>query len=253
MFFSGTPLLFQWSLQKCWLISCQRIKPFPILDVQHKSFSLLLLGPQNALFWPQWPMIALRHLRSSPVFSQHGSQRLRATQHCFPCGWHLACYCTHSGHFQALLLCLQWNQTRLLWHPSPPRYLLLWHSQLLLFSFVGSIEMVTVLTVPISYGLILLAILRMRSAEGRRRVFSTCGSHLTRVSIFHGTVLFMYVRPSSNCASDHDMIVSIIYSIVIPMLNPIIYSLRNKDVKEAMKRVFAKKCFINKVYYHSKN
>uniref|UniRef100_A0A452ETG9 G-protein coupled receptors family 1 profile domain-containing protein n=1 Tax=Capra hircus TaxID=9925 RepID=A0A452ETG9_CAPHI len=124
---------------------------------------------------------------------------------------------------------------------------------LLLFSFVGSIEMVTVLTVPISYGLILLAILRMRSAEGRRRVFSTCGSHLTRVSIFHGTVLFMYVRPSSNCASDHDMIVSIIYSIVIPMLNPIIYSLRNKDVKEAMKRVFAKKCFINKVYYHSKN
>ena len=126
-------------------------------------------------------------------------------------------------------------------------------NQLLLFCFVGSIEIVTVLSVLISYGFILLAILRMPSAEGRRKVFSTCGSHLTGVSICHGTVLFMYVRPSSNYVTDHDMIGSIIYSIVIPMLNPIIYSLRNKDVKEAMKRVFAKKWFISKVHFHSKN
>ena len=126
-------------------------------------------------------------------------------------------------------------------------------NQLLLFYLVGSIEIVTVLIVLISYGFILLTVLRMPSAVGRRKVFSTCGSHLTGVSFCHGTVLFMYVRPSSSYATDHDMIVSIIYSIVIPMLNPIIYSLRNKDVKEALKKVFAKKCFINKVYYHSKN
>ncbi|XP_068845204.1 olfactory receptor 5T1-like [Capricornis sumatraensis] len=114
-------------------------------------------------------------------------------------------------------------------------------NQLLLFCLVGSIEMVTVLIVLISYGFILLAILRMRSAEGRRKVFSTCGSHLTGVSIYHGTILFMYLRPSSSYALDHDMIVSIFYSIVIPMLNPLIYSLRNKDVKEAIRRVFGKK------------
>ncbi|XP_045041247.2 olfactory receptor 5T2 [Desmodus rotundus] len=113
-------------------------------------------------------------------------------------------------------------------------------NQLLLFYFVGAVEIVTMLIVLISYGLILLAILRMRSAEGRRKVFSTCGSHLTGVSIFHGTILFMYVRPSSSYALDHDMIVSTFYTIMIPMLNPIIYSLRNKDVKEAMKRVFGK-------------
>ena len=111
-------------------------------------------------------------------------------------------------------------------------------NQLLLFYLVGSIEIVTVLIVLISYGFILLAILRMHSAEGRRKVFSTCGSHLTGVCIFHGTILFMYVRPSSSYALDHDMIVSLFYSVVIPMLNPIIYSLRNKDVKEAMKRMF---------------
>ncbi|XP_057585278.1 olfactory receptor 5T3-like, partial [Hippopotamus amphibius kiboko] len=113
-------------------------------------------------------------------------------------------------------------------------------NQLLLFYFVGSIEIVTILIVLISYGFILLAILRMHSAEGRRKVFSTCGSHLTGVSIYHGTILFMYVRPSSSYTLDHDMIVSIFYTIVIPMLNPIIYSLRNKDVKEAMKRVLGR-------------
>ncbi|XP_061295641.1 olfactory receptor 5T7-like [Bos javanicus] len=114
-------------------------------------------------------------------------------------------------------------------------------NRLLLFYFAGSIEIVTILIVLISYGFILLTILRMPSAVGRRKVFSICGSHLTGVSIRHGTVLFIYVRPSSNYATDHDMTVCIIYSIVIPMLNPIIYSLRNKDVKEAMKRVFPPK------------
>ncbi|XP_036920288.1 olfactory receptor 1094-like [Sturnira hondurensis] len=124
-------------------------------------------------------------------------------------------------------------------------------NQLLLFCLVSSIEIVTILTVLTSYGFILLAILRMRSAEGRRKVFSTCGSHLTGVSIFHGTILFMYVRPSSSYALDHDMIVSTFYTIMIPMLNPIIYSLRNKDVKEAMKRVFGKFVFTNKVSFYS--
>ncbi|XP_054419742.1 olfactory receptor 5T2-like [Pteronotus mesoamericanus] len=115
-------------------------------------------------------------------------------------------------------------------------------NQLLLFYFVGAIEIVTILIVLVSYGFILLAILRMRSAEGRRKVFSTCGPHLTGVLIFYGTSLFMYVRPSSSYALDHDMIVSTFYTIVIPMMNPFIYSLRNKDVMEAIKRVLRKKC-----------
>ncbi|KAM5248378.1 uncharacterized protein ACOB6Z_010536 [Ctenodactylus gundi] len=111
-------------------------------------------------------------------------------------------------------------------------------NQLLLFYFVGSIEIVTILIVLVSYGLILLAILRMRSAEGKRKVFSTCGSHLTGVSIYHGTILFMYVRPSSSYALQHDMVVSVFYTVVIPMLNPVIYSWRNKDVKKAVKKFF---------------
>ena len=122
-------------------------------------------------------------------------------------------------------------------------------NQLLLFYFVGSIEIVTILIVLISYGFILLAILKMHSAEGRRKVFSTCGAHLTGVTIYHGTILFMYVRPSSSYTSDNDMIVSIFYTIVIPMLNPIIHSLRNKDVKEAIKRLLVRNWFINKLQF----
>ena len=108
--------------------------------------------------------------------------------------------------------------------------------QLLLFYFVGSIEIVTVLIVLISCGFILLAVLRMCSAEGRSKVFSICGSHLTGVTIYHGTILFTYMRPTSSY--DSNMIVSTFYTIIIPMLNPIIYSLRNKDVKEAIKKIF---------------
>ncbi|XP_026238480.2 olfactory receptor 5T1-like [Urocitellus parryii] len=122
-------------------------------------------------------------------------------------------------------------------------------NQLLLFYFVGSIEIVTILIFLVSYCFILLAILKMHSAEGRRKVFSTCGSHLTGVSIYHWTILFMYVRPSSSYALDHDMIVSIFYTIVIPMLNPIIYSLRNKDVKEAVKKLLERNLFKNKVHF----
>ncbi|MBZ3886579.1 Olfactory receptor 1086 [Sciurus carolinensis] len=116
-------------------------------------------------------------------------------------------------------------------------------NQLLLFYFAGSIEIYTILFFLISYGFILLAILRIRSAEGKRKVFSTCGSHLTAVSISHGTAVLMYVRPTSNYALEHDMVVSIFYTVFIPMLNPLIYSLRNKDVKEAMQSVWAKLVF----------
>ncbi|EHB04006.1 Olfactory receptor 1102 [Heterocephalus glaber] len=110
-------------------------------------------------------------------------------------------------------------------------------NQLLLFYFVGAIEVVTILIVLISCGFILLAILRIHCAEGWRRVFSICGSHLGGVSIYHGTILFTYVRPSSSYPSERDMVVSTFCTIVIPMLNPIIYSLRNKEVKEAMQKL----------------
>ncbi|XP_074087616.1 olfactory receptor 8K3-like [Macrotis lagotis] len=88
----------------------------------------------------------------------------------------------------------------------------------------------------LSYGLILIAILRMNSAEGRQKAFSTCGSHLTVVIVFYGTLTFMYWQPQSKHSFETDKIASIFYTLIIPMLNPLIYSLRNKDVIDAFKR-----------------
>ncbi|XP_020760183.2 olfactory receptor 8K3-like [Odocoileus virginianus] len=100
----------------------------------------------------------------------------------------------------------------------------------------------SLLVVLVSYLLILTSILRMSSAEGRHKAFSTCGSHLTVVIVFYGTLLFMYVQPESSHSFDTDKMASIFYTLVIPMLNPLIYSLRNKDVKCALHRMWKKSC-----------
>lgn len=114
-------------------------------------------------------------------------------------------------------------------------------SEILLFSLCGFIEFSTILIILISYLFIFSAILRIRSAEGRHKAFSTCASHLTGVTLFYGTVMFMYLRPTSSYSLDQDKWASVFYTVVIPMLNPLIYSLRNKDVKEAFKRIINKK------------
>ncbi|XP_066476527.1 olfactory receptor 9G19-like [Tiliqua scincoides] len=90
-----------------------------------------------------------------------------------------------------------------------------------------------------SYAFILVAILRIRSTEGRRKAFSTCASHLTAVTLYYGSILFIYSRPSSSYALDRDKWASTFYTVVFPLLNPLIYSLRNKDVKAAVKKLTA--------------
>ncbi|XP_001375172.3 olfactory receptor 5M3-like [Monodelphis domestica] len=94
----------------------------------------------------------------------------------------------------------------------------------------------------VSYIFILIAIIRMRSAEGRRKAFSTCGSHLTAVIIFYGTLFFMYLRTPTEESVEQGKMVAVFYTTVIPMLNPMIYSLRNKDVKEAIGKAISKIC-----------
>ena len=103
---------------------------------------------------------------------------------------------------------------------------------------------VLMLLIPISiistsYSLILLTVHRMRSAEGRKKAFTTCSSHLTVVSIFYGAAFYTYVLPKSFHTLEQDKVISAFYTIVTPMLNPLIYSLRNKDVTGAFKKIFA--------------
>ncbi|XP_036997514.2 olfactory receptor 5L1-like [Artibeus jamaicensis] len=109
-------------------------------------------------------------------------------------------------------------------------------------------EIITIVIILTSYLFILITILRMRSAEGRRKAFSTCTSHLTAIAVLQGTILFTYCRPSSGNNVDADKVASVFYTVVIPMLNPVMYSLRNKDVKEALKKLLGSKLLFEKLF-----
>ncbi|KAB0366518.1 hypothetical protein FD754_010674 [Muntiacus muntjak] len=110
-------------------------------------------------------------------------------------------------------------------------------NELVMFGICGLIIVGTTLVVLISYGYITGTILRMRSGGGRHKLFSTCGSHMTAVSLFYGTVFVMYAQPGAVESMEQGKVVSVFYTLVIPMLNPLIYSLRNKDVKDALQRL----------------
>ncbi|XP_064130270.1 olfactory receptor 5W2-like [Loxodonta africana] len=129
----------------------------------------------------------------------------------------------------------------------PPLFLLscsdIQVNELALFTVFGFIELSTISGILVSYCYIILSVLKICSAEGRFKAFSTCTSHLTVVAIFQGTGLFMYFRSSSAYSLDQDKMTSLFYTLVIPMLNPLIYSLRNKDVKEALKKLKNKSWF----------
>nr|XP_010600325.1 olfactory receptor 5A1-like [Loxodonta africana] len=95
----------------------------------------------------------------------------------------------------------------------------------------------SLLVILLSYGFIVASILKISSGKGSAKAFNTCASHLATVTLFFGTALCVYMRPSSSHSKKQDKVLAAFYIILIPMLNPLIYSLRNKEIKEAFKRV----------------
>ncbi|KAF4022072.1 hypothetical protein G4228_013325, partial [Cervus hanglu yarkandensis] len=110
-------------------------------------------------------------------------------------------------------------------------------NELVMFGLCGLIIVGTILAILISYGYITGTMLRMRSGGGRHKLFSTCGSHMTAVSIYYGTVFVMYAQPGAVESMEQGKVISVFYTLIIPMLNPLIYSLRNKEVKDALQRL----------------
>uniref|UniRef100_UPI003D7F3108 olfactory receptor family 2 subfamily B member 8E n=1 Tax=Equus caballus TaxID=9796 RepID=UPI003D7F3108 len=107
--------------------------------------------------------------------------------------------------------------------------------------FVSALDLLLpVAFIMFSYGRIIRAILRIKSAAGQRKAFGTCGSHLTVVTLFYGTAIYAYLQPSNNYSQDQGKFIALFYTIVTPMINPLIYTLRNKDVKGAMRKVLWK-------------
>ncbi|XP_064124419.1 olfactory receptor 8G50-like [Loxodonta africana] len=115
------------------------------------------------------------------------------------------------------------------------------------FCFSAFNTVAPTLTVLGSYASIIASILRISSTEGRSKAFRTCSSHILAVTIFYGSVAFMYLQPSNVSSMDQSKLSSVFYTIIVPMLNPLIYSLRNKDVKVALNKIIEKRLFcINK-------
>ncbi|XP_057553593.1 olfactory receptor 5AC1-like [Hippopotamus amphibius kiboko] len=113
-------------------------------------------------------------------------------------------------------------------------------NMLLIFIFSVFIQSFTFMTIMVSYTCVLFAILKKKSEKGRSKALSTCSAHLLSVSLFYSTLFFMYVHPRSGPAENQDKLYSLFYTIIIPLLNPFIYSLRNKEVIGALRRIMKK-------------
>ena len=113
--------------------------------------------------------------------------------------------------------------------------------EIIISIFAGSTLLVSLIMVSASYVAILSTILKITSNSGKQKAFSTCASHLLAVTVFYGTTIFTYAKPSKSYSLGKDHVASVFYTIVIPMLNPLIYSLRNKEVKNALRRVMQKR------------
>ncbi|XP_002708953.3 olfactory receptor 5D13-like [Oryctolagus cuniculus] len=114
-------------------------------------------------------------------------------------------------------------------------------SQMLCFITAVFNEVSTLMIILVSYVFIFITVMKIPSASGRQKTFSTCASHLTAISIFHGTILFIYCAPNLKTSWLLVKMACMFYAVMIPMLNPLIYSLRNKDVKDTLKKLVATK------------
>ncbi|XP_074854444.1 olfactory receptor 5AP2-like [Carettochelys insculpta] len=113
-------------------------------------------------------------------------------------------------------------------------------NEVLIIAFSGCILLSSVATIFLSYVYIVPTILKIRTTEDQHKAFSTCALHLIAVLMFHGSQLFMYLRSTSRYSMERDKLVSVFYSALIPMLNPLIYSLRNTEVKDALRKALNK-------------
>ncbi|KAF1468120.1 hypothetical protein FQV18_0014088, partial [Eudyptula minor novaehollandiae] len=116
-------------------------------------------------------------------------------------------------------------------------------NELLLVTFNGTISMSVLLIIIISYVYILFSILRIRSAEGRHKAFSTCASHLLTVTLFYVPAGLSHMQLGSKYSLETEKVTAVFYTLIIPMLNPLIYSLRNKEVKDALRKATANNIF----------
>ncbi|KAG9464645.1 hypothetical protein GDO78_019619 [Eleutherodactylus coqui] len=119
-------------------------------------------------------------------------------------------------------------------------------NEIAMYTAAGTIVLFCFLLTFISYVYIISTLLKLRSSQGKQAAFSTCVSHLTVVTLYYGTIMFNYTQPRSSQPRESSKTVSVLYTVVIPMLNPVIYSIRNKDVKKCIRQTLQRKVRLSK-------
>ncbi|XP_072455530.1 olfactory receptor 1f45-like [Notamacropus eugenii] len=114
-------------------------------------------------------------------------------------------------------------------------------NDLVLYTMAGLTVIIPFIVILISYFQIFMAVQRIPSAQGKWKFFSTCGSHITVVCLFYGTIIGVYCKPKSTHTAQEDTASAVMYTVITPMLNPFIYSLRNNDMKGALRMLFTRK------------
>ncbi|XP_074215093.1 olfactory receptor 5AR1-like [Camelus bactrianus] len=112
-----------------------------------------------------------------------------------------------------------------------------WVTQILIVGCRGFTLITSIMVIFVSYQFVLITVLRIPSVSGKQKAFSTCASHLTTVGLYHGTTMYTYLKPSQRGSQAGNRMVSVFYAMVIPMLNPFIYSLRNQEVKVVLWKI----------------
>ncbi|XP_053551876.1 olfactory receptor 5AS1-like, partial [Bombina bombina] len=115
-----------------------------------------------------------------------------------------------------------------------------WLNKLLMYISTGIVAMCPFIVIIVSYVYIISTILKIKSSKSRHKTFSTCASHLIVVSLYYSTIMIMYMRPHSSYSPETDNVLSVLYTTATPMMNPIIYSIRNKEVKNTIKKKLSK-------------
>ncbi|KAM4663665.1 olfactory receptor 12D1-like [Discoglossus pictus] len=116
-------------------------------------------------------------------------------------------------------------------------------NELVLTTCAGTISICTFSLTIISYCYIITHLLKIKSSEGRRKAFSTCSSHLTIVSMYYGTAMCTYLGPSSEASLEKDRVAAILFTVITPAMNPVIYTLKNEQVKKSLRKLFSKANF----------
>lgn len=188
-----------------------------------------------------WPLHC--NLQAPPLVCPHAPSALLEVGVCGLGSWASQLPGYVSSDYEAAMMGEMYGETFSMWDASSDKNCLCEHSgcgehcfHLISNNCPGAPSLIL-----ISYSYIALAVLRIKSATGRRKAFNMCGSHLTVVSLFYGNIIYMYMQPGNSSSQDQGKFLTLFYNLVTPMLNPVIYTLRNKDVMGALKRFVSRK------------